>query len=109
MKKKINLFLFIITLFFSVKLSSVPLNSQIQPEPSSKFQKKKSSLNYKDFVIVTANEFATEAGYRILNMGGNAVDAAVTIQLILGLVEPQSSGLGGGSFITYYDRETKRI
>ena len=39
--------------------------------------------------------------------GGNAVDSAIAIQIMLGLVEPQSSGLGGGLFITYYDSQKK--
>ena len=109
MKKKINLFLFLIMLFFYIKVSSEPLNPEIQPEPTSKFQKNKFSSIYNNFVVVTANKLATEAGYKILKKGGNAVDAAVTIQFVLGLVEPQSSGIGGGSFITYYDKKTRKI
>lgn len=46
-------------------------------------------------VISAANPYATDAGFRILEQGGNAIDAMVTVQLVLGLVEPQSSGLGG--------------
>jgi len=60
-------------------------------------------------IIVTANPIATEAGYRVLQAGGSAADAAVAVQAVLGLVEPQSSGLGGGGFITYYDAHTHRV
>ncbi len=54
-------------------------------------------------MVVTANPLATAAGARILQNGGTAVDAMVAVQTVLGLVEPQSSGLGGGAFVVYYD------
>ncbi|MCB1758936.1 MAG: gamma-glutamyltransferase [Gammaproteobacteria bacterium] len=54
-------------------------------------------------MVVTANPLATAAGAHILKLGGTAVDAMVAVQTVLGLVEPQSSGLGGGAFIVYYD------
>ena len=57
-------------------------------------------------MVVTANPLATEAGAKILKLGGTAADAMVAVQTVLGLVEPQSSGLGGGAFIVYYDAKT---
>ncbi len=57
-------------------------------------------------MVVTANPLATEAGAHILKIGGTAADAMVAVQTVLGLVEPQSSGLGGGAFIVYYDAKT---
>ncbi|WP_425994320.1 gamma-glutamyltransferase [Caulobacter sp. DWR1-3-2b1] len=59
--------------------------------------------------VAAANPLATEAGLRVLRDGGSAVDAAVAIQAVLSLVEPQSSGLGGGAFLTYYDARTGKV
>jgi len=60
-------------------------------------------------MVVTANPLATEAGAAILRAGGSAVDAAVAIEATLSLVEPQSSGFGGGGFMTYYDAESRDV
>lgn len=60
-------------------------------------------------IVVTANPHATEAGVRVLEAGGSAIDAAVAIESVLSLVEPQSSGLGGGGFLLHFDAETKEI
>jgi gamma-glutamyltranspeptidase/glutathione hydrolase len=54
-------------------------------------------------LVVSANPHASEAGRRILRAGGGAVDAAIAVQLVLTLVEPQSSGIGGGAFMLVYD------
>lgn len=62
-----------------------------------------------DWMIVAANPYATQAGARVLRAGGTAADAAIATQLVLGLVEPQSSGLGGGAFVVWYDAETGRL
>jgi len=58
------------------------------------------------FAVAAANPLATEAGYRILKAGGSAMDAAVTVQMVLTLVEPQSSGIGGGAFLLHWDGES---
>ncbi len=60
-------------------------------------------------MVAAANPLAVEAGLNVLRRGGSAVDAAVAIQAVLGLAEPQSSGLGGGSFMTYYDAKTRKV
>lgn len=56
--------------------------------------------------VTAANPLAVEAGLKILAEGGSAVDAAVAVQAVLGLVEPQSSGIGGGAFMMHYDAAT---
>ena len=55
------------------------------------------------FYVIAANPLAAEAGINVLRRGGSAVDAAVAVEAMLSLVEPQSSGLGGGAFMTHYD------
>lgn len=59
-------------------------------------------------MVAAANPLAVQAGVRVLKAGGSAADAAVAVQAVLGLVEPQSSGLGGGSFMLYYDAHTRK-
>ncbi|HWQ88190.1 gamma-glutamyltransferase family protein [Brevundimonas sp.] len=59
--------------------------------------------------VAAANPLAVEAGLKVLREGGSAVDAAVAIQAVLGLVEPQSSGLGGGAFMMMFDAATGEI
>jgi len=60
-------------------------------------------------MVSAANPLAAAAGLKVLREGGSAIDAAVAVQAVLGLVEPQSSGLGGGAFMVYYDAKTKRV
>lgn len=59
--------------------------------------------------VVAANPIAAQAGADVLARGGSAVDAAIAIQAMLTLVEPQSSGLGGGAFLTYYDAGSRKV
>ena len=60
------------------------------------------AANAKRFMLAAANPLAVEAGYGVLRRGGAAIDAAVAVQMVLNLVEPQSSGIGGGAFILHY-------
>lgn len=60
-------------------------------------------------MVAAANPLAVEAGLRVLRDGGTAVDAAVAVQSVLSLVEPQSSGLGGGAFMVFYDAKTGKV
>lgn len=68
-----------------------------------------SRVEARDFMVAAANPLAAQAGRDILAAGGNAIDAMVAVQAVLGLVEPQSSGLGGGAFLVYYDADAKRL
>ena len=55
------------------------------------------------FMVAAANPLATDAGYQVLKAGGSALDAAIAVQMVLALVEPQSSGIGGGAFLLHWD------
>ncbi|MBL4692790.1 MAG: gamma-glutamyltransferase [Magnetovibrio sp.] len=61
------------------------------------------------FMVAVANPLASKAGYKALQDGGNAIDAMVVAQMVLGLVEPQSSGLGGGAFLVYHNAKLGKI
>lgn len=60
-------------------------------------------------MVVTANPLATQAGAAILAQGGNAVDASIAVEAVLGLVEPQATGIGGGGFVLYFNAATKTV
>ena len=59
--------------------------------------------------VIAANPLAAQAGLEVLKRNGSAVDAAIAVQAMLSLVEPQSSGIGGGAFMTYYDARTGKV
>jgi gamma-glutamyltranspeptidase/glutathione hydrolase len=59
--------------------------------------------------VIAANPLAANAGLEVLRRGGSAVDAAIAVQAMLSLVEPQSSGMGGGAFMNYYDAASRKI
>jgi gamma-glutamyltranspeptidase/glutathione hydrolase len=63
----------------------------------------------KQIFVAAANPLAAEAGMNVLRRGGSAVDAAIAVQAMLSLVEPQSSGLGGGAFLTFYDAPSANV
>jgi len=79
-----------------------------QPEASSGLNTVREARG-RLFMVVTANPLATDAAVDILRAGGTAADAAIAAQLVLNLVEPQSSGLGGGGFLLYHDARENRL
>ena len=90
----------IIALFATTLAAAKPPVAPKVPRQATKLQ---------TAAVVAANPMAVEAGVEILRKGGSAVDAAVAAQVMLGLVEPQSSGVGGGSFMMYYDAKTNTL
>jgi gamma-glutamyltranspeptidase/glutathione hydrolase len=85
----------------SIRAESIPLGMPTPKAPTTSTPAKG--------MVAAANPLAVEAGLRVLRDGGGAVDAAVAIQAVLGLVEPQSSGLGGGAFLVFYDAKTGKV
>ncbi len=73
-----------------------------QPEGASGYSEKPGWATSK-FAVAAANPLATDAGYQVLKAGGSAIDAAIAVQMVLGLVEPQSSGIGGGAFMLHFN------
>jgi gamma-glutamyltranspeptidase / glutathione hydrolase len=78
------------------------------PEPPSGLTRK-TVVAFKSEGVAAANPLAVDAGFRILKRGGSAVDAAIAVQLVLGLVEPQSSGIGGGAFALVHDGKSRKL
>jgi gamma-glutamyltranspeptidase/glutathione hydrolase len=75
---------------------------QKSPEAATGY-KEKAGWAARKYMVAAANPLAVEAGYEMLKQGGSAIDAGIATQLVLTLVEPQSSGIGGGAFLMYYD------
>jgi gamma-glutamyltranspeptidase/glutathione hydrolase len=75
---------------------------QKAPEAATGYHEK-AGWAARKYMVAAANPLAVEAGYEMLKQGGTAIDAGIATQLVLTLVEPQSSGIGGGAFLMYYD------
>ncbi|MCJ7528927.1 MAG: gamma-glutamyltransferase [Methyloceanibacter sp.] len=85
-----------------------PAHAFEQPESESGFVPKP-LVKATQHMVVAAHPLAAEAGLAILRKGGSAVDAGIATQMVLNLVEPQSSGIGGGGFILYWDAGAKEL
>ena len=85
-----------------------PVHALDLPEGASSFAPKP-LVTAKKQMVVAAHPLATEAGLAMLRQGGSAIDAGVATQMVLTLVEPQSSGIGGGAFILYWDAAAETL
>jgi len=88
--------------------SSAIARQATQPEQTYAIAKTE-SVEASDFMVAAANPLAVEAGYNVLAEGGTAADALVAVQMMLNLVEPQSSGIGGGAFLVYWDAGSETL
>ncbi len=102
-----------LALFITASLTITPAFAKqsadsIAPEAATGL-KTQTLVQGSDWMIASANPYASEAGAAMLRQGGNAIDAMVATQLVLGLVEPQSSGIGGGAFLMYWDAKKEAL
>jgi gamma-glutamyltranspeptidase/glutathione hydrolase len=79
------------------------------PEVATGYRSDMTAVHTAQYAVATANPLATQAACEVLRDGGTAADALVTAQAVLGLVEPQSSGIGGGGFLLYYDAKANGV
>ncbi len=116
--KALTLLLFVLLLTSCSESDDLPADSTLSDSSlSTKISADTDSLRYKTsredwslgFMAVVANPYATEAAAEMLAQGGHAVDAAIAAHAVLGLVEPESSGLGGGGFMMVYERATGQV
>lgn len=80
-----------------------------KPEIATGYRVDMTAVHTARYAIATANPLATQKACEVLEAGGTAADAVVTAQAVLGLVEPQSSGFGGGGFLLYYDATANSV
>ena len=99
-----------LTLGLLAGFAQAQLNYRIPdlPEAASGYQAK-SGWPLKQRGVAAANPLASDAGYQVLQAGGTAVDAAIAVQMVLTLVEPQSSGIGGGAFLLHHNSQQLQV
>lgn len=99
---------FALALLLALPAAHATAQEAVQPEATFTIQPKP-LVEARDFMVAAAHPLAVEAGFEVLKAGGTAADALVAVQLALNLVEPQSSGIGGGAFLVYWDAQDKRL
>jgi gamma-glutamyltranspeptidase / glutathione hydrolase len=112
MRKLFTVILISITLLFLIQTgctdepgrNQLSYSVPVQPELPTGYNPKP-GWETSEFAVAAANPLATDAGYQIIRAGGSAVDAAIAVQMVLTLVEPQSSGIGGGAFLLTWNGE----
>ncbi len=98
-------YIFFLQLLYFNNILAAEQDFRSSPEVGLENQKTTSAEYSQKFMIVCADERAAMAAKKILKKGGNAIDAAIAAQNVLSVVEPQSSGLGGGGFLIFYNKQ----
>ena len=115
-----------VRMFLSMSLQAQQVSDEVLPEAETPLVTKFEALSpdvanslaakargkpvlAKNWMVAVANPHAATAGARVLKEGGTAADAMVAVQAVLGLVEPQSSGIGGGAFLVWFDATTRTL
>ncbi|WP_343681688.1 gamma-glutamyltransferase family protein [Acinetobacter baylyi] len=93
----------------TVVVGSGQVGDPSAPEPASAYRLGLKAKTSNQYMVVANTPLATKAGCDILKAGGSAVDAAIAVQAVLGLVEPQSSTIAGSAFMMYYDAQTQKV
>ena len=105
------IFVLLIASITSHRINSADINDSMKASPEGNItgvvQSKIS--NSKKYMVVTADKRASIAAKKILEMGGSAIDSIIAAQMVLNVVEPQSSGIGGGGFLLYYDHKGQKL
>jgi len=105
--KKLMISVFIVTSLLSMSHVIVAKEARYPEFGNGRIVQK--LVKAKEYMVSSANPYASEAGMRILEKGGTAIDAAIAVQMVLNLVEPESSGIGGGAFSLYWDKANKKL